>query len=70
MRKPGSNFSRVNFFLVLVVIILLGVGAYFYWKIGAQDKKLDEIQTSMVDNNTKLSGIVNYLNSLTANQQQ
>lgn len=70
LRKPGDGSRKWTVFLLILTIVMLALGAYFYWRVGAQAKKIDALQQSMVENNTKLTSIVNYINSVVAAQQQ
>lgn len=70
MRKSGNTFDTSKLLIALAVIIFLALGAYFYWKINVQEKRINDVQSSMADNNNKLSAIVNYINSVVASQQQ
>ncbi len=70
LRKQGEGSKKWSVFLLILTVILLALGAYFYWRINAEIKRIDTLQASMVDNNTKLTSIVNYINSVVASQQQ
>ena len=70
LRKPGEGPRSRGVFWLILTIIFLALGVYFYWRISVQAKRVDALQASMVDNNTKLTSIVNYINSVVASQQQ
>lgn len=70
MRKSGKTFDTSKLLITIAVIILLALGAFFYWKINVQEKRINDVQKEMADNNSTLSAIVNYINSVVASQQQ
>jgi uncharacterized membrane protein YidH (DUF202 family) len=70
LRKQGEGSKKWSVFLLILTVLLLALGAYFYWRINAQIKRVDALQESMVNNNAQLTSIVNYINSVVASQQQ
>ncbi len=82
--KKGSS-SIIVLILLLLIIIGLGVGGYFGWQFwtqysGAQEQRLQTLETSAAEQNTKISNLsrqqssqadtqVSLLNEVTKNQE-
>ena len=54
----------------VALIILIALFGYFGYQLHQQDKKINSIKTSVVDDGNKIAGVVNYINSSIANAQQ
>lgn len=48
---------------IIFLVVLAGLFTYFYVTLNRVDKKLDEIQTVILQDSEKVSGIVNFFNA-------
>ena len=51
----------------LAVLLIAAMFVFFYVSLNRMDKKISTLQTTIVDNSTKATAIVNFLNSATNN---
>jgi len=54
----------INVFLTVIVMILLaGMFVYFFLQLNRLDKKITAVNTTIAENATQISAIVNFFNS-------
>ncbi len=62
-----KEISLAPFLLSLFLVILVAFCFYFGWQVNAQQKRLDRLQASVLDNSDKTTAIVNFINTSLAN---
>lgn len=53
----------------VALVILIALFGYFAYQLDKQEKKMNTMQTTVVDDGTKIEGIVNFINT-SINAQQ
>jgi len=53
----------------VALVILVAIFGYFAYQLNQQDKKLNSIQTSVVDDGDKIQSVVNFINTSISNAQ-
>lgn len=55
---------------VLVIVVLAAVYGYMAYKVNRQEKKMDTLQTTIVQDTQTVSGLVNFINTSLANAKK
>ena len=61
--------STAPFLIGAALIIIIALFGYFAYQLNKQEKKLATIQTAVVDDGTKIEGVVNFINTSISNAQ-
>ncbi len=64
MRKKPSY----QLWLGLALVILIAIFAYFGYRLYRQDKQLNELRVTVVENNTQINSLVSFINQSLAAQ--
>lgn len=56
-------------FIGVALVILIALFGYFAYQLDKQEKKMTTVQATVVDDGTKIEGIVNFINT-SINAQQ
>ncbi|MDD2258101.1 hypothetical protein EOL72_02900 [Candidatus Falkowbacteria bacterium] len=64
MRKKPSY----QLWLGLALVVLIAIFAYFGYRLYHQDKKLNELRVTVVENNTQINSLVGFINQSLAAQ--
>lgn len=66
MRRTSSG----PIFVVAALVILIAIFGYFGYQLYRQDKKIESLKTTVIDDGNKITSIVNFINTSIANAQQ
>ena len=61
--KTMKNQMLCKLAVIIFLVILGGLFTYFFVTLNRVDKKLNEIQTVVLQNSEKVGGIVNFFNA-------
>lgn len=66
-----SMRKKMNYqaWLGVALVILIGIFSYFGYQLYRQDKKLNELRVTVVENNTQINSLVGFINQSLANAQ-
>ncbi|MGI5827295.1 MAG: hypothetical protein ACOX6C_02540 [Patescibacteria group bacterium] len=66
-----SMRKKLNYqaWLGVALFILIGIFSYFGYQLYHQDKKLNELRVTVVENNTQINSLVGFINQSLANAQ-
>ena len=53
----------------VALVILVAIFGYFAYQLNQQNKKMNAIQTAVVDDGDKIQSVVNFINSSISNAQ-
>ena len=54
----------------VALVILIAIFGYFAYQLNQQNKKLNTLQTAVVDDGTKIQSVVNFINSSISSAQK
>lgn len=52
------------------LVILIAIFGYFGYQLNAQEKKMNAIQTAVIEDGAKIQEVVNFINNSLSNAQQ
>jgi hypothetical protein len=52
------------------LVILIAIFGYFAYQLDRQEKKINSIQATTIDDGSKIEGIVNFINTSISNAQK
>ncbi len=52
------------------LVILIAIFGYFGYQLNRQEKKLNALQTTVIDDGSKITEVVNFINTSISNAQQ
>lgn len=66
MRRTSSGPLLIG----IGMLIILAIFGYFAFQLYRQDKKIETLKTTVIEDSTKVSSVVNFINSSISNAQQ
>lgn len=66
MRRTSSGPLLIG----IGMLIILAIFGYFAFQLYRQDKKIETLKTTVIEDSAKVSSVVNFINSSISNAQQ